>query len=81
MDQPSSIQEAINQALGLPIDSSVACVLLLQGRQFVGYRVSFDGGHAIWRADTGIVEVFDEANHLLKTVPVHVAPPEIEKAA
>jgi hypothetical protein len=81
MDQPSSLQEVINQALGLPNESTVVCALLLEGRQFVGYKVRFEGGFAIWHAATSVVEVFDMAGRPLKAVPVTAIAVEKSKAA
>jgi len=34
----------------------------------------FDGGYAIWRAENGVVEVYDEEGKLLKTVTIETKP-------
>jgi hypothetical protein len=78
MEQCQPIQQAVNEALSLPADSSV-WTLLLRERQFVGYKVCFDGGYAVLLAGQNVIEVYDEGDRLLKTV--RIEPTETGKAA
>ena len=66
-----SIHDVVAEALaevGIPEPPCLARTVLLQDRYFVGHKMQFDGGHAIWLAERNVVEVYDREGHLLKAV-------------
>jgi hypothetical protein len=42
--------------------------VLIRDGYFVGEKYRFDGGYAAWIAATSMIEVYDDAGKLLKTV-------------
>jgi hypothetical protein len=48
--------------------ASLMRTILLRDRYFVGHKYRFDGGYAVWLAETNMIEVYDDGGKLLKTV-------------
>jgi hypothetical protein len=70
MAQAHSILDEVAKILtemGVPTDSLVHTILLRE-KFFVGHKFRFDGGYAIWLAETNTVQVYDDGRKLLKTV-------------
>ena len=59
---------AILAELGLPAPTNFIQTMLMKARYFVGWKFRYDGGHAIARAGSGTIELYDEQGMLLKTV-------------
>lgn len=69
MDSP--IQKRIAAALqefGLLVPDKIVQTMLLKDRFFVGWKFRYDGGHALQRAGSLDLELYDEHGSLLKTV-------------
>jgi len=62
--------------LGLPAPANIIQTMLLRDGHFVGWKLRYDGGHAILRASDNTIELYDEQGTVLKTVAV-----ETEKEA
>ena len=45
---------------------------LIKKGYFVGQKYHFDGGYAIWLAGKNVIEVYDDAGKLLKTVSLEM---------
>jgi hypothetical protein len=74
--QPQSISEVVAAALremGLGTDeASVNRTILIRDGNFVGYKIRFDGGYALWLVEKGVVEVYaDDGN--MKTLNVETS--------
>ena len=72
MGQARSIQDAVTTALaemGIAA-ASLVHTILLRDCHFVGHKFRFDGGYAIWLAETNTVEVYDDGRRLLKKVVI-----------
>jgi hypothetical protein len=54
--------------LGLPAPANFIQTLLMQDRQFVGWKFRYDGGYAMLLASGNTMEFYDEQGQLLKTV-------------
>jgi len=54
--------------LGLPAPTNIIQTMLLHDGYFVGWKLRYDGGHAIVRAGGNTIELFDEQGTPLKTV-------------
>jgi hypothetical protein len=68
MEQTQSIPEVVAHALhGLGIDNPAVAVssILVRNGQFVGHRYGFDGGDALWLADTNTVRIYDKLGNPL----------------
>jgi hypothetical protein len=52
--------------MGIPTVSLVHTILLRE-KFFVGHKLRFDGGYAVWLAEKNLVEVYGEGGKLLKT--------------
>jgi hypothetical protein len=58
---------AILTEMSIPT-ASLCHTILLRDRCFVGHKFRFDGGYAMWLAETNTVEIYDDDRKLLKTV-------------
>jgi hypothetical protein len=58
---------AVLTEMSIPTTSLVHTILL-RDLYFIGHKFRFDGGYAIWLAETNTVEVYDDGKKLLKTV-------------
>ena len=56
--------------LGLPGPTNFIQTMLMRDGYFVGHKLRYDGGHAIWRAGGDTIELYDEQGKLLKTVGI-----------
>jgi hypothetical protein len=71
MSQPQPIYDLVTAALaelGIPPPSDIVESTLMRNGYFVGHKLRYNGGHAIWMAGGNTVEVYDEHDNLLKTV-------------
>ena len=64
----SDIVTAILAELGIPESSGVIQTMLMRDGYFVGHKLRYDGGHAIWLAGGSTIEFYDEKGELLKIV-------------
>ena len=55
-------------ALGLPAPDDVIQTMLVKEQYFVGYKFRYDGGYAILKAGTNMLELYDEQGSLLMTI-------------
>lgn len=62
--------------LGLPAPANIIQTMLMHDDYFVGWKIRYDGGHAILHADSGTMELFDEHGTVLKTVMIETAKSE-----
>jgi hypothetical protein len=70
MGRAHSIQDDVTAVLtemGI-LTASLVHTILLREKYFVGHKFRFDGGYAIWLAETNSVEVYDDGKKSLKTV-------------
>lgn len=68
MDQ--SIHETVAAAvadLGLPAPASFIQTMLLKDGYFVGWKLRYDGGHALLHSSGNTLELFDDEGTLMKT--------------
>jgi hypothetical protein len=68
-----SIQDLLAASLtelGLPAPANIIQTMLMKDGYFVGHKLRYDGGHAIWRAGGDTIELYDEQGKLLKTVGI-----------
>jgi hypothetical protein len=82
MKQPPSIPDMVTAALaelGIAIPSPLTRTFLLRDRHFVGQKYRFEGGYAIWLAETGVVKVYKDDGSLLEALVTETA--NEEKAA
>ncbi|MEN6458727.1 MAG: hypothetical protein ABFC63_07330 [Thermoguttaceae bacterium] len=56
--------------LGQPAPTDTIQTILLKDGRFVGHKLRYEGGFALLRADTNVVEFYSEERKLLKTVPL-----------
>jgi hypothetical protein len=66
-----SIHEVVTATLaelGLPAPTNVIQTMLMGDGYFVGHKLRYDGGHAIWLAGSNTVEFYAEDGTLLKAV-------------
>jgi hypothetical protein len=71
MSQAQSICDLVAATLvelGMPAPSDVVESTLMHDGYFVGHKLRYSGGHAVWMAGGDTVELYDEHDHLLKTV-------------
>ena len=54
--------------LGISDPSPIIQTMLMRDGYFVGHKLRYDGGHAIWLAGGSTIEFYDEKGNLLKTV-------------
>ncbi len=54
--------------LGLPAPTNIIQTMLMKARYFVGWKLRYDGGCAVLRAEANSIEIYDEQGSLLKTV-------------
>ena len=54
--------------LGIPAPSPIIQTMLMKDSYFVGHKLRYDGGHAIWSASGSTIEFYDKKGNLLKTV-------------
>ena len=54
--------------LGLPGPTNFIQTMLMRDGYFVGHKLRYDGGHAIWLAGGSTIELYDEQGTLLKIV-------------
>lgn len=76
MSQPPSIYNLVIATLaelGTPAPSDIVESTLMRDGYFVGHKLRYNGGHAIWMAGGDTVEVYDEHDNLLKTVALETA--------
>ena len=69
MDQ--SIPERVSATLakfGLPAPTNVIQTMLMHDGYFVGHKLRYDGGCAIFWAASDAIEFYDEQGKLLRTV-------------
>jgi hypothetical protein len=84
--QVESIRKLVQATLaelGMP-DANWSLVnetILVRDRHFAGRRFGFAGIRAVWLADQGIVEFYDENDDLLRVVTVSPDPAGGEEAA
>jgi len=64
----SDLVAATLAELGLPVPTNIIQTMLLRDGYFVGWKLRYDGGHAILHPDGGTIELFDEQGTVLKTV-------------
>ena len=66
-----STQKAVAAALaelGLPGPTNIIQTMLVQYGHFVGYKLRYDDGYAIWWSSKDTIELFDDQGELLKVV-------------
>jgi hypothetical protein len=71
MSQPQSIYDLVTATLaelGMPPPCDIVESTLMRDGYFVGHKLRYNGGHAIWMAGADTVDVYDEHDNLLKTV-------------
>lgn len=71
MSQPQSIYDLVTATLaelGQPAPSDFVESTLMRDGFFVGHKLRYSGGHAIWMADGDTVDLYDEHHSLLKSV-------------
>lgn len=61
---------AARAAIGLPASANIIATMLLQYRYFVGWKLRYDGGHAVLDVGNGTIAVYDEQGTLLKSLAV-----------
>ena len=68
----SLIVAATLKEMGFGADATaLTCTALIRDGYFVGHKYRFhEGGHAVWLAEKNVIEVYDNAGKLLKTVGV-----------
>lgn len=54
--------------LGLPAPTNLVQTMLMHGGYFVGWKLRYDGGYAIFLTGGNTMEFYDEQKTLLKTV-------------
>ena len=54
--------------LGLPTPTTVIQTMLMKNGFFVGWKVRYDGGHAVLRLADSTLELYDQQENSLKTV-------------
>lgn len=61
---PESVSEVVVAALrGMGLEADEAALnrtILLRDGKLIGYKFRFGGGYALWPAEKGLVEVFDD---------------------
>jgi hypothetical protein len=62
--------------LGVPIPTDIVQTMLMRDGYFVGHKLRYNGGHAIWLAGGGAIEFYDGQGKLLKAIAL-----EAEKGA
>jgi hypothetical protein len=69
-----SIQQRVAAALaqlGLPAPTNVIQTMLIKDRYFVGWKLRYDGGHAVLHAVARTIDLYDERPALLKTIDLN----------
>jgi hypothetical protein len=70
--QPQSITEVVAATLremGLAADAAALTrTILIRDGYFAGHKYRFDGGYALWLTENSVLEVYDDAKQVLKTV-------------
>ena len=64
----SDLVAATLAELGLPVPTNIIQTMLLRDGYFVGWKLRYDGGHAVVRAGGSTIEIFDDQGTVLKTV-------------
>ena len=54
--------------LGIPDPSPIIQTMLMRDGYFVGHKLRYDGGHAVWLAGSSTIEFYDEKGERLKTI-------------
>ena len=54
--------------LGLPSPTNMIQTLLMKERNFVGWKIRYDGGCAVLHAGGNTIQFYDEQGTVLKTV-------------
>jgi hypothetical protein len=73
MDLSASIRNLVAAALaklGMPAPSNAIPTVLIRDGYFVGHKLRYDGGYAIWQVGGNTIELYDEQGKLLKIVAV-----------
>ena len=76
MGAAASIHEIVSGTmarLGLPAPVTVIQTVLMKDGYFVGHKLRYDGGCAIYSAGGSTIEFYDERGELLTTVPLEAA--------
>jgi hypothetical protein len=69
MDQSILIVVATTLSeLGLPAPANIIQTILMHDGYFVGHRLRYDGGWAVWLAGGSTIDFYDEQGTLLKTI-------------
>jgi hypothetical protein len=71
MDLSASMHDLVAATLtelGVIAPSPMIQTILMHDGYFVGHKLRYDGGHAIWLADGRTIEFYDENGELLKTL-------------
>lgn len=65
---------AILSEMGLPSPPVLLLrTVLIRDGYYAGEKHRFEGGYAVWLAQANVIEVYDNAGNLLKTVGVEKA--------
>ena len=56
--------------LGMPAPTNIIPTMLTRDGYFVGWKIRYDGGHAILWAAGDVIELYDENGNLLRTVGI-----------
>ncbi len=64
----SDLVPATLSQLGLPVPSDVIHTMLIRDCRFVGYKLSYDGGYAVWESGGNTLEFYNQEGKLLTTV-------------
>ena len=70
MDDQPAIQDVVAATLKeMGLGAAFVRTVLIQDGFFVGHKYRFhEGGHAVWRAEKNVIEVYNDDGNLLKTV-------------
>ena len=58
--------------LRLPAPTNVVQTMLMRDGYFVGHKLRYNGGHAVWLAGGDTIELYDDQGKLLTAVTVGV---------
>jgi hypothetical protein len=67
MERATSIDNLV-AALGLCASTNIVHTMLIENGCFVGHKLRFDGGYAIWQNGSNAMTLYDEEGRLLKMV-------------
>lgn len=76
MGPTASIHEIVSGTLaklGFPAPVTAIQTMLMKDGYFIGHKLRYDGGHAIYLAGGNTIEFYDEQGELLTTVPLEGA--------